>query len=169
VFARLANGNVAPKRVIEGQATNLSRTMHGIAYDAQFMRTMIVVGVIFFLAQFALGYAIVKFRNDGRPAGYSHGNNKLEAIWTSATALLFLALVLMGTKIWAGVHFVVRALPPGGLRGFQPEHLLVGHGRGVHGPAAAAALEQAYARSRRDLPRLAIRMPKLALGALKRR
>ena len=33
MFARLANGNVAPKRVIEGQATNLSRTMHGIAYD----------------------------------------------------------------------------------------------------------------------------------------
>src|SRR5439155_1760150 len=26
-------GNVAPTRVIEGQATNLSRTMHGIAYD----------------------------------------------------------------------------------------------------------------------------------------
>lgn len=33
MFARAANGNVAPKRVIEGQATNLSRTMHGIAYD----------------------------------------------------------------------------------------------------------------------------------------
>ena len=33
MFARLANGNVAPSRVIEGQATNLSRTMHGIAYD----------------------------------------------------------------------------------------------------------------------------------------
>ncbi len=32
-FARLANGNVAPDRVIEGQATNLSRTMHGLAYD----------------------------------------------------------------------------------------------------------------------------------------
>ena len=78
---------------------------HGIAYDAQFMRTLIVVGIIFFLAQFALGYVIVKFRNDGRRAGYSHGNNKLETIWTSATALLFLGLVLMGTKIWAGVHF----------------------------------------------------------------
>ena len=34
VFARLANGNVAPVRVIEGQPTKLSRTMHGIAYDA---------------------------------------------------------------------------------------------------------------------------------------
>ena len=26
-------------------------------------------------------------------------------MWTSATALLFLGLVMMGTKIWAGVHF----------------------------------------------------------------
>lgn len=32
-FARLANGNVAPDRIIEGQTTNLSRTMHGLAYD----------------------------------------------------------------------------------------------------------------------------------------
>ncbi len=33
-FARLANGNVAPQRVLEGQITKLSRTMHGIAFDA---------------------------------------------------------------------------------------------------------------------------------------
>jgi len=78
---------------------------HGAVYDAQFMRTLIVVGIIFFLAQFALGYVIVRFRDDGRRAGYSHGNNRLESIWTSATALLFLGLVVMGTKIWAGVHF----------------------------------------------------------------
>ncbi len=32
-FARLANGNVTPDRIIEGQHTNLSRTMHGLAYD----------------------------------------------------------------------------------------------------------------------------------------
>jgi hypothetical protein len=32
-FARLANGNVTPDRIIEGQETNLSRTMHGLAYD----------------------------------------------------------------------------------------------------------------------------------------
>lgn len=78
---------------------------HGIAYDGQFMRTLVVVGVIFFLAQFVLGIVIVKFRDDGRRASYSHGNNKLETLWTSATALLFLGLVIMGTKIWAGVHF----------------------------------------------------------------
>ena len=33
MFARLANGNAGPVRVIEGQGTKLSRTMHGIAYD----------------------------------------------------------------------------------------------------------------------------------------
>jgi hypothetical protein len=32
-FARLANGNAAPDRTIEGQNTSLSRTMHGLAYD----------------------------------------------------------------------------------------------------------------------------------------
>jgi cytochrome c oxidase subunit 2 len=78
---------------------------HGIAYDEQFMRTLVVVGIIFVLAQFALGYVIVKFKNDGGRATYSHGNNRLETLWTSATALLFLGLVVMGTKIWAGVHF----------------------------------------------------------------
>jgi cytochrome c oxidase subunit II len=78
---------------------------HGQLYDAQFMRTLIVVGIIFFLAQAALGYAIMKFRDNGGRARYSHGNNKLETLWTTATAILFLGLVVMGTKIWAGVHF----------------------------------------------------------------
>jgi cytochrome c oxidase subunit 2 len=78
---------------------------HGVAYDEQFMRTLIITGIIFFVAQFALGYAIFKFRADGRRATYSHGNDKLETLWTSATAVLFLGLVLMGSKIWAGVHF----------------------------------------------------------------
>jgi len=80
-------------------------TQHGHLYDAQFMRTLVVVGIIFFLAQAALGYVIVRFRNNGGRAGYSHGNNKLETLWTTATGVLFLGLVIMGTKIWAGVHF----------------------------------------------------------------
>jgi cytochrome c oxidase subunit II len=78
---------------------------HGVAYDAQFARTLIVTGIIFFLAQLALGYAIFRFRDDGQRAAYSHGNNKLETIWTSATAVLFIGLVLMGSSIWASVHF----------------------------------------------------------------
>jgi len=33
-FARLANGNSSPVRIIGGQATTLEQTMHGLAYDA---------------------------------------------------------------------------------------------------------------------------------------
>ena len=69
----------------------------------------------------------------------------------------------------AGMHLVLRAKPPGALRGYQPEHLLVGHGRGVHGPAAADALAGAYDRARRDLPRLAVKVPALAKAVLTRR
>jgi len=86
---------------------------HGMDYDAQFMRTLIVVGIVFTLAQFALGWVIMKFRNDGGKASHSHGNNALETLWTSATAILFLGLVVMGTKIWAGVHF--DEAPPGAI------------------------------------------------------
>lgn len=56
-FARLANGNVAPDRIIEGQATNLSRTMHGVAYDA--LHDEIIVPV-------ALSGAILVFRGEAR-------------------------------------------------------------------------------------------------------
>jgi cytochrome c oxidase subunit II len=80
-------------------------SQHGQAYDAQFNVTLWVTGVIFFLAQVALGYVIIKFRDKGGTAKYSHGNNVLEAVWTSATALLFIGLVLAGTRIWAAVHF----------------------------------------------------------------
>jgi hypothetical protein len=52
-FARLANGNVAPDRILEGQNTNLSRTMHGLAYDE--LHDEIVVPV-------ALSGAVLVFR-----------------------------------------------------------------------------------------------------------
>jgi cytochrome c oxidase subunit 2 len=71
----------------------------------QFTRTLVITGIIFFLAQMALGYVILRFRDNGGRASYSHGNNKLEALWTSATAVLFVGLVLLGTNIWADVHF----------------------------------------------------------------
>jgi hypothetical protein len=61
----------------------------------------------------------------------------------------------------AGIHPFLRMLPPGALHHYEPEHLLTGHGPGVHGPDAAAAVQHAYARSRRDLPKLALRLPKM--------
>jgi hypothetical protein len=63
----------------------------------------------------------------------------------------------------AGVHLVLRLRPPQALKRYAPEHLLVGHGRGVHGPEAVTALRTAYRRSLRDLPGVLVRLP----GALR--
>src|SRR5215218_3604792 len=62
----------------------------------------------------------------------------------------------------AGLHPMLRLPAPGALRRCEPEHLLVGHGPGVHGPAATAALAYAYSHARKDLPRLATQLPAMA-------
>jgi len=77
---------------------------HAKGYDEQFMLTLMVTGVIFFLAQMALGWVIFRFRDRGGRASYSEGNNKMEVLWTVAAAVLFLGAVISSTKIWAGVH-----------------------------------------------------------------
>src|SRR5690349_13584941 len=61
----------------------------------------------------------------------------------------------------AGVHMVRRPLPPGNLRSFAPEHLLMGHGPPIHGSEAAPALIDALDHSRRDIPALVIKAPGL--------
>jgi hypothetical protein len=59
----------------------------------------------------------------------------------------------------AGIHFLLRLKPPGVLRDYDPEHLLFGHGRAIHGPQAKPALETAYRRSRIDLPKTLVKLP----------
>jgi hypothetical protein len=68
----------------------------------------------------------------------------------------------------AGVHPIRRLVPPNALRTYQPEHLLVGHGAPVHGGDAAAGLLDALARSRRDLPKMAMRPQDFIRGAMAR-
>lgn len=75
-------------------------------YDKQFTLTLIVVGIVFILAQLGLGYAVWRFRNRGTgKAAYFEGNNKLEALWTSVTLVVFLTLGVLGQKMWAQLHF----------------------------------------------------------------
>jgi len=52
------------------------------------------------------------------------------------------------------VHPILRVWPPRMLGRFEPEHVLVGHGEGVHGPEAATALREALSGARRRTPSL---------------
>jgi len=51
-----------------------------------------------------------------------------------------------------GVHPMLRLTPPRRLAAFAPEHLLSGHGTGMHGPRTASALADALAGARRRIP-----------------
>jgi len=88
------------------------------------------------------------------------------ALWWPERRALVVAEVVAGSEIYTGggaarvgMHPFLRLLPPGGLRAYEPEHLLMGHGPGLHGIEAAAELARAYARSRRDLPRVLAKLP----------
>ena len=57
-----------------------------------------------------------------------------------------------------GVHPLLRLTPPRALARYEPEHVLVGHGAGVH-HGAAAAVRDTIEHSRRRAPRLPLELP----------
>jgi hypothetical protein len=94
------------------------------------------------------------------------------ALWWPARRALVVAEVVGTAPHYAvgdgevGIHPMLRLHPPALLRGYRPEHLLVGHGPPVQGDAATPALDEAYASSLRDVPRLFAAAPTLVRAAL---
>src|SRR5207244_3087768 len=86
---------------------------HGPPVDRQFMITIVVCGVAFAAAQIGLGWAVWKFRDtvSKERATYSHGNNRLEVVWTVVTAVVFISLAIMGQQVWASLN--LHSAPPG--------------------------------------------------------
>jgi hypothetical protein len=90
---------------------------------------------------------------------------KETALWWPEREALIVAEALAGNPMHTGggqlaaIHFLLRAWPPGSLREYRPQHLLLGHGHPLHGPEAAAGVETAFARARRDLPRVLLKLP----------
>jgi cytochrome c oxidase subunit 2 len=75
--------------------------------DHQFALTFVLMGIIFLAAQLSLGYIAWKYREraGAAPVQYSHGNTRLEIVWTTLTAILFIGLNLMGRPVWASQRF----------------------------------------------------------------
>jgi cytochrome c oxidase subunit 2 len=86
---------------------------HGPSVDRQFVITIIVCGIAFAVAQIGLGWVVWKYRDsaDKQRATYSHGNNRLEVVWTVVTAIVFISLAIMGQRVWASLH--LNAAPAG--------------------------------------------------------
>jgi cytochrome c oxidase subunit 2 len=79
---------------------------HGPSVDRQFIITITVCGIAFAAAQIGLGWVVWKYRDsaDKQRATYSHGNNRLEVVWTVVTAIVFISLAVMGQRVWASLH-----------------------------------------------------------------
>lgn len=76
-------------------------TAAGGMIDRQYDMTLTLVAIVFVLSQLGLALVVFKYRDHGQRAEFSHGNNKLEALWTSLTAISFVGLGLLGGKAWA--------------------------------------------------------------------
>jgi hypothetical protein len=61
-----------------------------------------------------------------------------------------------------GIHPMLRLTPPRRLGGYAPEHLLTGHGTGMHGPDTTDALRHGLDGARRRIPQamLSVLRPK---------
>jgi cytochrome c oxidase subunit II len=82
----------------------------GVSLDHQFTLTFIAMGVVFIAAQAGLGLFAWKYRDRvGARVRYSHGNTKLEILWTALTAVLFFGLVILGDQLWAQQRFTSAA------------------------------------------------------------
>ncbi len=60
-----------------------------------------------------------------------------------------------------GLHPFLRLRPPRALRGLGAEHLLVGHGEGIHGDAAGRAVDEALRTGRRRFARWLAGIPRI--------
>ncbi|MGI8974703.1 MAG: hypothetical protein ACR2HI_11075 [Gaiella sp.] len=98
------------------------------------------------------------------------------ALWWGAERTLVVAEALGANPFFRsgrdaiGVHPLLRLRPPReALEGLEPEHLLVGHGEGLHGADTPDAMRAALAHSKTGLARIVARIPALVLDARRRR
>ncbi len=82
-------------------------TALGREIDGAFSVTLLFTGVIFLLAQAALGYTVWRYsRKSDEPASATHGNNRMEVLWTLAAFLIFVGLAVFGFSVWAETRFI---------------------------------------------------------------
>ncbi len=63
-----------------------------------------ITGITFVLTEALLLYFLLRYRHkEGRKAHYTHGNNRLEIVWTVVPAIILLGLAFTSKGVWARV------------------------------------------------------------------
>ena len=89
-----------PENVTEG----------GVYIDQLIYFILYLTGIVFVITQIVYIFFIVKYRaRKGVPATYSHGNNRLEIIWTAVPTAIFIGLWGYSNHVWSDV---LHSTPP---------------------------------------------------------
>jgi len=92
------------------QNVSVKSPMHfGAEIDNLFMLVLEITGAVFVLTMLALSWALWRYpHTSGRAAVYSHGNHKLEIVWTLIPALILIFLAIYQSGTWADIKFRTR-------------------------------------------------------------
>jgi len=80
----------------------------GRKIDELFYAILIITGIIFFGVQGTLLYFLFKYRS--RPdskAHYTHGNQRLEIIWTAIPAVILVFLTIFSQQLWSEIKMTI--------------------------------------------------------------
>jgi cytochrome c oxidase subunit 2 len=72
--------------------------------DGIFSLILWITGIIFILVEALLLFFLFRYRHrEGRRAHYTHGNNRVEVIWTIIPAFICVVLALLSRRSWADI------------------------------------------------------------------
>jgi len=72
--------------------------------DWLFRLILWITGIIFVIVEALLVYFVIRYRHrEGRRAHYTHGNNRVEVIWTIVPAVICVVLALLSRRLWADI------------------------------------------------------------------
>jgi cytochrome c oxidase subunit 2 len=72
--------------------------------DGLFSLILWITGIIFVIVEFLLLFFLFRYRHrDGRRALYTHGNNRVEVVWTIVPAVICVVLALLSRRSWAEI------------------------------------------------------------------
>jgi cytochrome c oxidase subunit II len=78
---------------------------YGARIDSIYYLILWVTGIIFVATEVTLIYFAIKYRRkDGQKALYSHGNTKLEIVWTVIPALFLIYMGLASQTLWSDLR-----------------------------------------------------------------
>jgi cytochrome c oxidase subunit 2 len=87
----------------------------GAGIDNLFFLILGITGFFFVLTEAILVVAMWKFvRLPGRKASYTHGNHKLEIIWTIVPGVILFLLAVVQINVWAEVKYIKNMPKPDG-------------------------------------------------------